>query len=54
MILYIFTDKNSNEKQVAYCFPQNSCGDAKAKFDKTEDAELLDFIISKYKLYDSL
>lgn len=45
---------DSDEKLVAYFFPQNSRGDVKAKFDKIEDAGLLDFITSKYKLYNSL
>lgn len=45
---------DSDEKLAVYFFPQNSRGDVKAKFDKTEDADLLDFITSKYKLYNSL
>lgn len=45
---------DSDEKLAVYFFPQNSRDDVKTKFDETEDAKLLDFITSKYELYNSL
>ena len=38
----------------AFFIPQNARDDVKAKFDETVDSELLDFITSKYELYNKL
>lgn len=45
---------DNDEQLAAYFIPQNSRDDVKAKFDETVDAELLDFITSKYELYNKL
>lgn len=45
---------DGNEELAAYFIPQNSRDDVKAKFDEMVDAELLDFITSKYELYNKL
>ena len=45
---------DNNETLAAYFIPQNARDDVKAKFDETVDAELLDFITSKYELYNKL
>ena len=48
-------EKIDNDKQLgAYFIPQNSRDDVKAKFDETVDAGLLDFINSKFELYNKL
>lgn len=48
-------ERIDNDKELAsYFIPQNSRDDVKAKFDETIDAELLDFITSKYELYNKL
>ena len=45
---------DSDEELAAYFIPQNSRDDVKAKFDETVDAGLLDFITSKFELYNKL
>jgi len=45
---------DENETLAAYFIPQNARDDVKAKFDETVDSELLDFINSKYELYNKL
>ena len=45
---------DNNETLAAYFIPQNARDDVKAKFDETVDSELLDFITSKYELYNKL
>lgn len=45
---------DNDEELAAYFIPQNSRDDVKAKFDETVDAELLDFINSKFELYNKL
>lgn len=48
-------ERIDNIKELAaYFIPQNARDDVKAKFDETVDAELLDFITSKYELYNKL
>ena len=45
---------DSDEELAAYFIPQNSRDDVKAKFDEAVDAGLLDFITSKFELYNKL
>ena len=45
---------NDNADLAAFFIPQNARDDVKAKFDETVDSELLDFITSKYELYNKL
>lgn len=45
---------DGDETLGAYFIPQNSRDDVKAKFDETVDAGLLDFINSKFELYNKL
>lgn len=45
---------DNDQELAAYFIPQNARDDVKAKFDETVDAELLDFITSKYELYNKL
>lgn len=45
---------DSDEELASYFIPQNSRDDVKAKFDETVDAGLLDFITSKFELYNKL
>lgn len=45
---------DNNQELATYFIPQNSRDDVKAKFDETVDSELLDFITSKYELYNKL
>lgn len=45
---------DNDAELAAYFIPQNSRDDVKTKFEETVDAGLLDFITSKYELYNKL